>query len=246
VSIQVTDEMVEVALDVFINHKTGGLGDEEIPGCMRAALEAAIALPKPFPVKDFEVENTSITKEEARAIVRKVTAADSQRLAQGEDGAWQKIHVLSSVMEFRALTESERRELHECHLTIRETTQPPHHDRGEDALVQVALRNLPQYIGKASFASSVDKQAALNCVEVLAAALTEAKQQGPGEAGSPSLKQTPAWWVGYSIGHTGRAPYHCIGPDKPPSQYANDSVHWTPLYTAPQVEAKRQTGEGES
>lgn len=54
--------------------------------------------------------------------------------------------------------------------------------RGEGALVQVALRNLPQYIGKASFSSSVDKQAALNCVEVLAAALTEAKQQGPWEA----------------------------------------------------------------
>lgn len=35
------------------------------------------------------------------------------------DAAWQKIHVLSSVMEFRALTESERRELHGCHVTIR-------------------------------------------------------------------------------------------------------------------------------
>lgn len=40
---KVTDEVVELALSVFINHETGGLGDEEIPGCMRAALEAGLA-----------------------------------------------------------------------------------------------------------------------------------------------------------------------------------------------------------
>lgn len=46
---------------------------------------------------------------------------------------------------------------------------------GQSALVQTALRNLPQYIGKASFSSSVDKQAALHCVAVLADALSGSK-----------------------------------------------------------------------
>jgi hypothetical protein len=41
--IKVTDAVVELALSVFINHETGGLGDDEIPGCMRAALEAGLA-----------------------------------------------------------------------------------------------------------------------------------------------------------------------------------------------------------
>jgi hypothetical protein len=41
--IKVPDAVVELALSVFINHETGGLGDDEIPGCMRAALEAGLA-----------------------------------------------------------------------------------------------------------------------------------------------------------------------------------------------------------
>jgi hypothetical protein len=150
----------------------------------------------------------------------------------------------------------------------RNTTQPPHHDRGEVVTEPGAIRTLvtaanavlalhPEDDGMWTLEMAVRPFNATKpaecangcptntvCDYCQIAALTEAKQQGLGEAGSPSLKQTPAWWVGYSIGHTGRAPYHCIGPDKPPSQYANDSVHWTPLYTAPQVEAKRQTGEG--
>jgi hypothetical protein len=118
----------------------------------------------------------------------------------------------------------------------RGTTQPPHHDRGEDALVQVALRNLPQYIGKASFASSVDKQAALNCVEVLAAALTEAKQQGPGELiGYVRERAIDEMREGVRQGnnhmHSG-------------ALWATPHDGFVPVYLAPQVEAKRQTGEG--
>lgn len=138
-----------------------------------------------------------------------------------------------------------------------EATKPPHQDRGEGALVQVALRNLPQYIGKASFSSSVDKQAALNCVEVLAAALTEAKQQGPGEAGRSTsysreaLEIQGAHWRALcrTIDHI--AP----GLDSGLSgavEVASAAVRELSAYAArmaldgaaaPQVEAKRQTGE---
>lgn len=134
------------------------------------------------------------------------------------------------------------------------TTQPPHQDRGEvDSLRALAellampsgyevVEHLPGIWhftypgddGELMASSASWNHPAIAATEAwLNAALTEAKQQGPGEAESPSLKQTPAWWVGYSIGHTGRAPYHCAGPDEPPSRYMGDSVHWTPLYTAP-------------
>jgi len=42
-----------------------------------------------------------------------------------------------------------------------------------DALVETARRNVRQFISKASFSSSVDKQAALSCVDVLEAALAD-------------------------------------------------------------------------
>ena len=117
-----------------------------------------------------------------------------------------------------------------------EPTQPPHHDRGEGALVQVALRNLPQYIGKASFSSSVDKQAALNCVEVLAAALTEAKQQGPGEAITMRYfaNGPEGSFMADDFAFADRITHHF------------EPEEWTITDTqeAPQVEANRQTGEG--
>lgn len=43
----------------------------------------------------------------------------------------------------------------------------------------------------------------------------------------------PAWWVGHSIGHTGRAAYHHFGSVKPPSNWGKDSVLWEPLYRHP-------------
>ena len=43
----------------------------------------------------------------------------------------------------------------------------------------------------------------------------------------------PAWWVGRSIGHTGRAAYHHFGSVKPPASWGRDSVQWEPLYTHP-------------
>lgn len=199
--------------------------------------------PETFPVKDFEVEGTTLTKEEMRAIVRKVIATPPapQRLAKGEDctgcngrgevGGLTPQGYDSSVCPY-------------CKGSGRETAQPPHHDRGE---VEQRARELQERCQVSAAGNFKPNHAVVPLIDFQSAiriALTEAKQQGPGEAESPSLKQTPAWWVGYSIGHTGRAPYHCMGPDMPPGHYMGDSVHWTPLYTAPQVEAKRQTGEG--
>lgn len=47
-----------------------------------------------------------------------------------------------------------------------------------DALVDTARRNIRQFISKASFSSSVDKQAALSCVDVLEEALAARQPVG--------------------------------------------------------------------
>lgn len=47
-----------------------------------------------------------------------------------------------------------------------------------DALVDTARRNIRQFISKASFSSSVDKQAALSCVDVLDAVIASRKPVG--------------------------------------------------------------------
>jgi len=57
------------------------------------------------------------------------------------------------------------------------STQPSPGGQG-DALVDTARRNIRQFISKASFSNSVDKQAALSCVDVLEEALSARQPVG--------------------------------------------------------------------
>jgi len=135
-------------------------------------------------------------------------------------------------------------------------TQPPHHDRGEEVppmeddperpdgpglpeargeLTKAALawgRDVSNYAlaRKMTIATGALEIAAYNAG--FAAALTEAKQQGPGEAkpvGSLYVRR----WRGIDAMTNHEFDYYG---DLPDGSYL--------VYTAPQVEAKRQTGEG--
>ena len=123
-------------------------------------------------------------------------------------------------------------------------TQPPHHDRGEVVRALRVLLNRAEDAG--NFIAPTNEEAHA----LVLAALTEAKQQGPGEA--------VKWWNGCDRTVTAALRYLANNPRPQGGQSDFNAEHLyqlaaeiermarTPLYTAPQVEAKRQTGEGES
>lgn len=60
---------------------------------------------------------------------------------------------------------------------------------GQGALVDTARRNIRQFISRASFSSSVDKQAALSCVDVLEAALAARQPVGHSDTFQHSVSE---------------------------------------------------------
>jgi hypothetical protein len=171
-----------------------------------------------------------------------------QRLAQGEDvvqraniamlaDAWR--HVLTDGRDGHELCAN--RNTVACFVNAIDalTTQPPHQDRGEvtDAMVDAylaaqakAVQAVDDKWGNGGKAASYLHPVREACRAGLIAALTEAKQQGPGEA----VYQVQ--WIAEQTWE-----------DITAEQYAlldTTEANIRILYTAPQVEAKRQMGEG--
>lgn len=109
------------------------------------------------------------------------------------------------------------------------TTQPPHQDRGD------WLDAIDRAIHWMQGAGIIGDTIRLTEVREQIAALTEAKQQGPGEASDEDIA---AWLERHDLDHAIR------GTDARAAFEDAQTFHMTK--EAPQVEAKRQTGEGDA
>lgn len=222
---QVADEMTAWAAT-----KMADRGSSRRDRMMISEWAKRLRNPEYFPVKDFEVEGTTLTKEEMRAIVRKVIATppapqrlssnpsglssesapqsseqrhpdaledgslskstakrlDTQLLAQGEGGPSWRYAVVSALEYLRAGDSEQARDMLESALRM-DATQPPHQNREEQRAfeswaegVGLPMEQHPLHYLFLDPVTHAARQAWKAALEH--AALTEAKQQGPGEA----------------------------------------------------------------
>lgn len=203
---------------------------------MRAYARAALAAPRQERPHPDALPDGTLSKSTAKRV-------EALRLAQGEALIE---HVTDHLCE-QEYDIGGREELRQ-HVADALATQPLHQDRGEvePALLRVAEVLPPRPLGQ--FIQPGFVMSDKHCRELharfeslsatITAALTEAKQQGPGE-GMLLVKRTDAEclvrdaerFIGENQGTAG-------------GRLARKRVR--ALLTAPQVEAKRQTGEGES